>query len=181
MFSLENDDTDNFLATNLEFTEHYIEFIENDNSYNNPFNQIDYQNTPPNNQNTPPNNQNTPPNNQNTPNNLNILINSAYTMANEVLSEFNEGIEENKNLLDKKTKRENFDENKKKHDKYAKDNMSKKTKINYVKDFISFSNDEIKKDSKLYSYLDSQLLLEINTNELIKSNVQYNKVLLEKK
>ena len=59
--------------------------------------------------------------------------------------------------------------------------MSKKTKINYVKDFISFSNVEIKKDSKLYSYLDSQLLLEINTNELIKSNVQYNKVLLEKK
>ena len=83
-------------------------------------------------------------------------------------------------VFSRKIKRGNFEAKEKKHNKYAKDNMLKKTKIRFVKTCISFINSIIKNDINLYSYLGSQLLLEIDTKNLINSNIQYNKDLLKK-
>ena len=86
-------------------------------------------------------------------------------------------------FLTNKTQRENFEYKEKKHDIYAKDNMLKKVKISFINKngIINFINSEIKRDNELFKILGNKLLLGINTNELIKPNVQYNKDLIKTK
>ena len=95
----------------------------------------------------------------------------------------NEGKNKKIKFIAKKTQRENFEYKEKKHDKYVKENMLKKLKIAFINKngIINFTNSTIRNDNKLLKSLGNKLFLEINTDKLKESNVQYNKGLLNKK
>ena len=67
------------------------------------------------------------------------------------------------------------------HDKFSRDNMLKKIKIRVINSVLNFINNKIKNEGNLCSILENKPLLRIKTNELKKSNIQYNKDLLKKK
>ena len=108
---------------------------------------------------------------------------SNFPEENKKLTFPDEGKNTKIRFTSKKTQRENFESKEKKHDKYATDNMLKKIKISFVNKngIINYINSEIKRDNELFKILGNRLLLGINTNELIKPNVQYNKDLIKTK